>query len=111
MELEGSSMGKRLYEYFGFKTDYEVSSFSKTAEEFPEENSITVLEIKDLQDVIDLDAKAFGASRAELLKKITSVAQKNLLVEIRVRSAGDESPHSNGSSPRFFKKTGLTSVG
>lgn len=82
LELEGSSMGKRLYEKFGFKTDYEVSSFWKIAEEIQEKTSISCLETeKELQEVTALDTKAFGASRADLLKKISDVANKHILID------------------------------
>jgi GNAT superfamily N-acetyltransferase len=82
LELEATSMGKPLYEKFGFKTDYELASFWKMAEETQEKHTVPSLNTEqELEEIIKLDKEAFGASRETLLRKIAAVAKKHILID------------------------------
>lgn len=82
LELDASAIGKPLYEKYGFVTDYEITAFVKQLEkmeskDFPEYTCTN----EDLKGVIKLDAKAFGSSREELIRKSFESANTKILVE------------------------------
>jgi len=85
IELEASSLGKPMYEQFGFKVDYEVSSFSKKIDKDASRAQKTVeipsISQEQLNQVIELDRKAFGASRANLISHLYKGHQIKILVD------------------------------
>ena len=82
IELGASLAGKPLYEKFGFKTRYEIQSFSKvisTSSDF-KSNGMFCQE-EDLESVIQLDEEAFGTSRANLIRNVFESAAHQILID------------------------------
>ena len=92
LELDGSSAGKSLYESVGFKVETEALSFYRKAEAIsrwkwieiallPSNSSLFLRSNKDLDEVIELDAQAFGSARTDHIKRIAAIATKRILVD------------------------------
>ena len=84
LELEASSAGKPLYEQFGFKSDYEVSSyFKQTNETTCEKAQSETCTEEDIKEIVALDAAACGSTREEQIRKITKIAKNQIVVDKR----------------------------
>jgi GNAT superfamily N-acetyltransferase len=83
MKLDATPQGKPLYEKLGFVSEYEIERWQ--LKRVPAPNALLEGNIMEVEEVLQLDRKIFGADRGELLR---SVAQEAPEFALQTRREG-----------------------
>lgn len=74
IKLDATPMGKKVYGPLGFVAEYEIARYEGIVPplELPPTKEVVALANVDFAAVVELDARAFGAERAEVLRSLGS---------------------------------------
>ncbi|WP_131735864.1 GNAT family N-acetyltransferase [Actinomadura roseirufa] len=73
--LTATDAGRPLYERLGFRSTGLLTSYQGIVDGFPRGNRTAPAHPEDVQDIIKLDAKVFGATRAALVESLPSFCE------------------------------------
>jgi GNAT superfamily N-acetyltransferase len=83
IKLDATPLGKTLYDKLGFKDEWNLARWEKETPQ-PERfdsKSIRALTASDWPKLLELDAKAFGVSRENLIRKLAEQSERVLVYE------------------------------